>query len=1693
MTKIFLFLNRKAIPLFLAAVMLFDLSAFSFAQALPKQQRKNYVELSSKDNEEKVNFVLQNKYQQQNFGFPDFEEYIKNVNSAVARAKEIRDIFKSASSSVGQDASVKMPSSALSKQDFTAQYKAEISKEYQNAIKMISTEKQKALLTLDPSKMDPQKLAAAKDELDSWAKNNILALGKWQADAVKLSTSQYAAYLKNYDAYVKAQNKNQEEELEHYIAALARELMAIYKKYPSLESVKAYLLEVSPTILLLKKDGKDFFNDADKKLLKDLYLNEIKNSKSCDLVVKNRTTTWTTVNSPTVGSVSVPSTHTERGLRSKEGCDIVFSSINGLGLIGNDNAEAQAIVDFMEKNAQTVIAVPAMLSGASALMAMGQYGALRGFVASSITKENDGQIYFPSLSDLVDIIAYNRNYLGEVSRYTQYPLPNGATGNGWEDLAYLLIEDNTKESREILTSFAINCTVFPGDFLVDDSMSCNGIRPFLLGAVLGSKEIADNYEPHNSWTEARQYFVSSGSVITQTDEEILRARRNNIWAKTVFNNYANKQGVGKGAVLARWLYKSDMGDVDAPTKQNIDAKIYKKYGTELARNAAIAIPYYNRNDAIYRSKENTRQVVKAVKVVASLGDIALLIWGVKDIGKGIKIVRSMHRAIKMARAGATVTERALMLRQMGTAKNLISMRRFAKNFSAGARMATGARMPSVSMDSFVTGMPKPVLQLASLPKYKAPVVAAELTSKTALGAALLPAKRKYQEIYMSVKGKDPFALPLPNASKTLDGSKLVDAAGNTHHYSKFEIRKDGLLEVDGVLQGKYKVEMPVRDLDFFISRIKNQGFYEYLYFDATINDVAAKTKYIQKAKKMLPSFMKPKNIGDSPISLELYDPMGRPMHAFIRVENTYGRYADFASTRRLTLRGRNLFSGNKRVDLNLSLSRGEFTKLAQKEINFSRLPEFNFIYTKTKPVNPLALGAATGEANSSLNQAKLYAANGKPVEYSNLGFNKEGFLVVDGEVQKVFKANMQEKEFGSFVAAARKQGYLENIEVKLAVPNAKRGFLDTRKSKWTDKEHLFDISLPVYDNLGNQMNVVAKMDSRFDLHKAFKGMQSLTFRGGQFLSAEGKPLIVNVSLPKNQMLTMAKKGVDFTKMPPLDIYYTKSKMGPLYLNMALSFSAASSGLYYPLTKDPYKDHVSNWQVSLITIGLPYGFSLLSPFASGVVSKFGASKTQMFALTMAAGGLGIAAFAGYRGNATLLKDQNGNIIYDEKGAPKVRASSEALPLWPLYTAAGITGFASALGRSSLSVLNKQLEIKNSMLKGMAMKNIGGLAMVIPPAAISLMGGETDFSAAYPVLAGVSIFTVGWMRFSKYANNINKVPGYTYSFMEGLKGYKIMGNASVLPYVGAFTMYSGFEGQALFKTAAGMSKENVGGIKFSDRPSAQKNLVAFASGAAIAIAPAITRWFPPKNIKNFSPHILGSVTASATGGLLMATQKDPTSPLNWVGAGLVGYGTANMYIFLQKSMLNRLAKNYELNPQKFYTVKNGEKIFKSYRQVETEALTAYTTANVGLAAGQQFSSAYADHRVESHRDSQWDANRRSMWIPGFMLAAGTGIAFRSKIVTLPKLTKMPNLFVTPKLNFTLPSIPTGAFGLPYAAYLAGQISEGNYPLKSQISSPEISLPQININSTQSIKRVDITSAPLLNTPALSPLPQGYGQQK
>ncbi len=1469
-TKLLAFLNVKALPLFLAAVMLFNLSSASFAQLLPKEEEK------------KIDSYLMGGFAEQNQPtyWDLWKKSVKDLTEALERTRDIKSAFKgSAKEDKPQDEQKPMDKAA-----FAAQYNKEVASAEKAALKQFEVEKAKALaaLQLDASS-SPDEQAQRQAAFNDWQAQVNKQIADWKAAAAKELNLQYNQYVKEFNASAAQAQALSEKEVEAFVAKSANELMALYKKFPGNFEISSTLMELAPVIAMLETSDKKFFTAADKETIRQLYLNDLKTNDGCKMVVVKETVTYPGLDEKNgVMYVShdtpyFPQKNKEYGFKSKAQCDLLLNSVMGLGFFGHDG-DAYTIVAFMEANTQSSISVPTLLYGASALMAMGAYGPLRGFVHSAISKE-EGKITFPSLSDLPAMIAYNGVYLGEVSKYTQYPIEGGAKGNAWEDLAYLLADDNTKESLEILSS-AINCSVaYEGATFTDAGrFSCIGIKPFLLGAVLSGKTSVNSntYKLAPFYGEHTQEFMTDGSVFNRTYAQVQDNRKKNAQRQIIFDNYIKRFNLNTDAFITRWLFTSDMGGIDTPSKFALDSKLYKHY-VKVAPMGAPALQMYKKGDSVYRKKESLRSAVEGWTAIAIMADIALLVWAAWDLGrlgyKGYKLISSLSKAAKMVRAGATVTQRTTMLRQMGTARTLVKIRRGLRGGSFAASTIAGnfgIRRPQISADSFITGLPKAVVNTAAIPKVAvaAPVLA-DITSTGTLGSKIsTPFKRTYQEIYYSVKGKDPFA------------------------------PKAGL------------------------------------------------------------------------------------------------------------------------------------------------------------------------EQSSMFNEAALFNKKGSQLNYSSMKINDKGELVVDGEVQKLYKIAIDQKEFGSFVNLSRMQGYEKTVGFKAVMAGDKKVSFLKSPIRWTKdrfisaKESEYGIKLDVLDNMGNPMNATLSFNSSYGMAKGMANAKNVTFRGGKFWF-EGSPLNVNLGLPKSELNYMIRNGVDFTKLPQISINYSKSKIGPIYMNMAMSFSAASSGLYFPLTNDPYRSMTEGtMHVPMITVILPYAFSFLSPVASGFVSKVGASKTQKLAMLAAAGGLGIAAAAGY--NSKINND-------DPPG------------LWPLYVASGVTGAASALGRASLGVLVKQMEVGNSMLKGMVFKNIGGLAMLLPPAVISAVGGEVDFSVAFPVLGAAALTTVGWMQFVKYPNNINKIPNFKYTLKGVAESYKMMGNSSVLPYIGAFTLYSAYEGQALFQTAPGLVKDKIGysNVKPAagdtpeeiDAKNRTKNYLALGSSALIALSPALTRWFAPKGVTNYGPNIIKATAASAAGGALLYTQKDG---LDWRGAagiGLMGYGTANMYVFLQKSMLARLEKAYLTNPAKFNVMRGGVSIARTYKQVETEALTAYTAANIGIALGPQLTSLYAKSIKDEAGSpvSQTEANRRSLWIPGIIIGGATAIAAKKNIISLPKLP------------FGLFKTVGEAAGLGYAGYNAWKIGSGNYNfnIAPQAVDLKLEMPDLKFNTSSA---ADVK----LDAPAIAPAP-------
>jgi hypothetical protein len=150
------------------------------------------------------------------------------------------------------------------------------------------------------------------------------------------------------------------------------------------------------------------------------------------------------------------------------------------------------------------------------------------------------------------------------------------------------------------------------------------------------------------------------------------------------------------------------------------------------------------------------------------------------------------------------------------------------------------------------------------------------------------------------------------------------------------------------------------------------------------------------------------------------------------------------------------------------------------------------------------------------------------------------------------------------------------------------------------------------------------------------------------------------------------------------------------------------------------------------------------------------------------------------------------------------------------------------------------------------------------------------------------------------------------------------------------------------------------------------------------------------------ITGSIGASAIGTVLAHTGNDE---LSYLGYGLIGYGTANMFAYMRQGMLNNLETKGLIGKNATAGV-DAAKIFN------TEAQTAFTVSNLGLGVlPWGISKAIIDPRQKKTGENNREASSNSLWASGSLLAGGMAISVKLGLVgrmTLPKFT-MPLLRV------------------------------------------------------------------------------------
>lgn len=505
----------------------------------------------------------------------------------------------------------------------------------------------------------------AEAALQEWYTGNMQALNKWRQDA-KQHTKE--VFEKEYEPQIL---KEREQIVQDSVQTLWN-----YKDLAPLASDT--LLYIAPIIAPMSTlDGKSFFTAEQKDWLITHYLDTLRNNHKC-------------------------------GERFPDNlpCDVALRAVGGLGLLTDSRDVAWEISEFMEAKRDTDQAVPALLLGTASLLAMKQYSVLRGFLhRATEAEQNTDNIDFFSVETYVNMAA-NRNghYLGEVSKYAQYPLHEKATdktalGNAWEDMAQILADEGSEESLALLREFGVEqCSIYiKTNFREEKSLGCHGIIPFLAGALVSGKSGAENYNPQISNMQAGNTISANGSRYV-TEEQ---ARNNRALAQRnvqAFRQFAADRGLTLAGVIIYYLFMQSMGDLNAESELRLDTRLYEAFQAQnQTPKPGFTLTPYTRNSAEYNAKRLRQDRTQVFRKLGHWTDIAILVFCLIDFTKwgvtGVKIAGAFSRMARMARQGATVAQRAAYLRSLKIAPKAIKIARLPAKMKVSASAVVLEQLP----------------------------------------------------------------------------------------------------------------------------------------------------------------------------------------------------------------------------------------------------------------------------------------------------------------------------------------------------------------------------------------------------------------------------------------------------------------------------------------------------------------------------------------------------------------------------------------------------------------------------------------------------------------------------------------------------------------------------------------------------------------------------------------------------------------------------------------------------------------------------------------------------------------------------------------------------------------------------------------------------------------------------------------
>ncbi|MBO5911567.1 MAG: hypothetical protein J6Q05_05210, partial [Elusimicrobiaceae bacterium] len=589
------------------------------------------------------------------------------------------------------------------------------------------------------------------------------------------------------------------------------------------------------------------------------------------------------------------------------------------------------------------------------------------------------------------------------------------------------------------------------------------------------------------------------------------------------------------------------------------------------------------------------------------------------------------------------------------------------------------------------------------------------------------------------------------------------------------------------------------------------------------------------------------------------------------------------------------------------------------------------------------------------------------------------------------------------------------------------------------KNNIYVHEIPV--SLRQADGTLARLPLTFqaDSYLGLRGANAVLEEGGKLAWYRGENLLqtpkLTYSLPKKQIRPFLQVLRTSGLQQPLHITAlpSKNKITPLMWATGLSLSSASTGLIAPL-ENIYGNNITETDKTLISLAFPYLPSLAAPLFSPLVMKIGALRTLQLALGISTAGLAFATFNGFPG------------IMDKNNLP---------PIWPLFVSGTAIGISSALSRAGLNLLIDSMGGKGSLLKSMAFKNIGSLALLLPPFVFNFVNKDIDFSLAFPVLGTLSAGSLLWVSSSRINTELGKMAGFmplkpfsTFrpatwknlgsnwltigkgAYEETRNTFRLLRTREVLPLVLAATAFTGFEAGS-FNKATNQMMNNMwrphvnsmvenGYMPESNR----KNTTNILANLAVICFPLFTRLASnplTEALKTqragdeFRRILLGSFTLNGIGAYLLYNNGLGSSPSlldnilgpGMLGVAMIGVGTANMTQSFQKlSNITILQSKYAkmltkgLSKEAKATVEDA---------LKTKTMTGFPMQQLGLAIVPTIVSGYTDRQIAEGTIQKKEAPQSSLWIPITSLALCFSLA-------------APSI-----LDFVPSRIPTGVLGL------------------------------------------------------------------